>query len=538
MKQPVWAIILGNFRQEFELYTTIAYLCELREHSVIDGILLSTWIGEADKIDGFRGKLHTLGVELVETSPLDENTGYTSLNYLRQSTQMKSALAALPANALVLKCRSDFSNFDLNRIDGLQKELHLRDIDSFGALDTGFEKKVQVLRYGVTSPFTFHDVTYIGRKEELRKICTLDNSLLSVGSVMWVDIWLFAPYFASRFPIIEDFFRYIENDEYRGLMMQLNHDKAFYLPAALNKFYALYFAILYQCFSIYHNEPYPDEEELTLEDIFYGKEGQYLRKSWLVEIRNEEIIRKIVCGELKHTKAFDDLLSELEKIKEFGYAETMEFTAEDYAELVDWGRDFLGVEPGQWLKPWKKAEVHDRCRQGFQESAQVLFSQYHPDGEVLKALDEISHDQTSYYGTVIQNLKLFQGRDKGLYKKALFNASRYADEEVIDRIADLLLEGDLSPAEREEALYPFVRYGKEDRLYHYPLTKTRIRGLMKYCLFEEREGLDTGIRKTWFDGIVNYYGLNETASLSEDDITVEKLRNVLRKALGEESIYE
>ena len=92
MKQPVWTVILGNFRQEFELYTTISYLCELRQKGVIDGILISTWKGEADKIVGLRDKFSELGVELVETDPLEDNTGYTSLNYLRQSTQMKAAL--------------------------------------------------------------------------------------------------------------------------------------------------------------------------------------------------------------------------------------------------------------------------------------------------------------------------------------------------------------------------------------------------------------------------------------------------------------
>ncbi len=529
MRKPIWAAVLGAFRQEFELLTTLSYLVDLQSKGNLDGIVISTWYGEVDRVKGLREKLKNLGIALVESKPLLCESPYANLNYLRQSTQMKAALALLPHDALVLKSRTDFSNYDFNRIEMLRKTIVLPKPGSFGTFSAGFSNRFSVMRYGVTCPFTFHDVTYLGAWEDVRRLCTTDNSMLSVGIDVWPDVWLFAPYFINRYPILEDFYRYIDHMKYMTLMMEMNRDREFFLPDALNKFYALYFVILYQCFSIFHQEPFPEEDPLSLEDVFYGREGQYLRRTWLVEIRNDEIVRRLVCGCLTPSEAYEALLCEIEKIKESGYAETLCITPEDYEELQIWGREYLSAEPDEWLRPYRKAETPKTGSLGFEETAKLLFSEYAPDEETINVISSIAHNDRSYYGEIVHHLDFFKNKNEELYKKALFNAARYADEEVIERIAELLYEDVLSEEEKTEALYPFIRYGSEDRLYQFPLTEKRINGLLKYCMYEERENETTTVRENWYRGIVGFYQPEGFTKEPEEDVTVELLRDLLAK---------
>ncbi len=539
MKRPIWAVMLGAFRQEFELYTTLAYLVELREKGKIDGILASTWCGEADRFCDLRKKLRSLQIELIETEPLLEDSPYGNLNYLRQATQMKAALAVLPQDAVILKCRTDFSNFDFNRIDMLRETIRLPESDGFGDFTTGLSRKLAVMRYGVTCPFTFHDVTYLGTYQDLRCLCTTDNSNLSIGMDVWPDVWLFAPFFVTHYPIIEDFYRYIDHYSFQRLMLNLDPDEELDLPSALNKFYAVYFAILYQSFTIFHEEPFPENRELSLTDLFSGCEGSFLRRSWLVEVRNDGIIERVVDGKLKDTKGYRKLYEEIQRVKTAGYAESLFFTPEDYEELKEWGKTLLGADPEEWLRPYRKIKA-DRKRNdqvmtnqfsddqaGFMKAVDLLFDEYRMDEEEKEAIRDISYNKESYYGSIIASLPLFQEKSESLYRKALFNAARYTKDTVIRRIAELLMTGDLTEGEQAEALYPFQRYAYEDRLYGFPMTEDRVRGLYTYCLYEEREEDDPVVRREWFRRLKKEYQGEEIA-VDGEIVTMEELRDLLR----------
>ncbi len=500
--KPIIAVVCGLVRQEFELYTTLGYLCDYRSRGMIDGIILSTWTGEADRKPELRAELAELGVELVESAPLDVPTPYGNLNYLRQARQMKAALGLIPDGATVLKSRTDFSNFDFNRNDQMKDGIKLLPVREFGEFDSGFLRRLSVLRCGVTCPFSFHDITYIAGKSELRKLCTTDNSMLSVGSDVGPDIWLFAPYFAMRYPIIDDFFRYIDNSAFLNHMLHLPSDRELVLPEALNKFFALYFVLLYQCISIYHEESFPEDEELSLGDVFRGREGAYLRRSWLVEIRSEEIICRIVLGRLKHTEGYKRLYRYIERIREKGYAESLSITCEDYEELKRWGWDFLGLEADKWLKSYRKLGLLEDVTGkdiSFARAERILFSDVALDDEMIDELSSIAYDNKSYYGHIISSLPVFEKNDRKLYKKALFTASRYVNDSVIRRIAEMLMEEELTETELIAALYPFQRYARDNSLYGFPMTADRVMGLYTYCLYEDKVGDNPPVVRTeWY----------------------------------------
>ena len=447
-KKKVYAVVLGAFRQEFELYTTLSYLCECRKRGIIDYIIVSTWVGEADHYNGLRSKLESLGIILVESEPLSEDTPYGNLNYLRQSRQMKAALEVVPYNSIILKSRTDLSNFDLNRMGIFQTKIVCMKTERFGDFDSGLSYKLSVLCCGITCPFAFYDVTYLGVYEDIRKICTTDNCMLSIGIDVWPDVWLFAPYFATRYPVFEEFFCYIDHRAFTRIMMKLSKDSDVCLPDALNKFYALYFVIIYQCINIYRDEAVPADRQLSLTDMFTGIEMRCIRRSSLVEIRSNRILDQIISGKLKMTAGYRKLLDEMDRIRVAGYAESLHITMDDYEELKSWGRDNLNTEPEEWLRSFKRLDK-DYGYQGmesigFDHAEEVLFSDYSLDEEGKAAIKDVAYDPDSYYGHLISVLPVFEKDDPALYRKALFNAARYADDDVILRIAKLLNKGTLT----------------------------------------------------------------------------------------------
>lgn len=528
MKRKVWALIMGNFRQEFELYTTISYLCDLRRTGVVDEILISTWEGEADRIPHLRDRFKELGIYLVEAPEPMESISYTDMSYLRQAAQMKNALACVPNESVVLKCRSDFSNFDFNRMDALNEGLLSKNINGFGSFSCGLNHKISVLCYGISCPFTLYDVTFWGDREDLEKLSSSENSLYSIGSVMWVDIWIFAPYFVRKYQIFEDFYRCIEHRAFASAMYSWRPEDDAVLPRALVKFYALYFVILYQGFTIFHEEALPDEVHLSLADVFGKRDDNYIRKNGYVEIRNEKIVDLVVNGGLEMTPGYRTLYDEINHIKEAGYAESLSITRDDYDELIEWGRKEFGLELESWLLPYHRITPSGVTYDlDFDEASKILFSDYNVDADVLSEIKDISHDAKGYYNHLVASLPVFEKADFSLYKKALFNASRYANDTVIRRIAGLLLTGELNDTERDEALYPFKRYAYEDRLYGFPMSEERIKGLYDYCLYEKDNEEEPVIRREWYRRLL--LERDGAADISDREITMDDLDAILKE---------
>ena len=75
-----WAVMCGMIRVEFEFCSMLAYLCELRKNGEIDGIIFSTWEGGAH---GYESMLDELGVIVLESKPLDQESEYGEMVFLR-----------------------------------------------------------------------------------------------------------------------------------------------------------------------------------------------------------------------------------------------------------------------------------------------------------------------------------------------------------------------------------------------------------------------------------------------------------------------
>lgn len=169
-KKNVWAVVCGAVRQEFELLSVMTWLCVKRAEGYIDGIVLSTWIGEINNIPNLRNRLEYIGVHIVE-SPLvsDDIETYFNLNYTRQAIQLDAGLRIVPDDVFVLKCRTDMSMDMLNKM----KEVLYDDVNltliRYGEIGSHLSYKIAVGTFGVSIPFVLCDLCYLGYKEDIKK---------------------------------------------------------------------------------------------------------------------------------------------------------------------------------------------------------------------------------------------------------------------------------------------------------------------------------------------------------------------------------
>ncbi len=494
----IWAVMCGALRMEFEFMTTLCRLCDMRYNGVVSGIILSTWTGEIDRIPQLREKLKALDIVTVETEPINE-TPFSNLNYIRQAVQLNAALDLLTFDTYVLKCRTDFSNFDLNRMDSLysvadQKQPEIKS----GSFQTGLQSKISVLRYSVSVPFSFHDVAYLGHRNDLKRLIQLENTALFLGEAVIPDIWFFAGYYVHRFPVLADFFRHIKAGDFKECMntLQIPCDGDIVLPNVLNKVYALYFKIIASDFTIYHDTELPGTEEISLTDILLGENHPGLRKDWVSEIRSSQISRIIVEGRLKQTEGYRRLYAEIQKMDDRKYVDGLYFSDKDWDELSEWGKNHFGKT--LCLKSYDKLNSEGTGSEppDFEKAVKTLMADSAGDKEVFSALEDISFQKSSYYDTVISYLKLFSDRDEDLYKKALFSATRYFNEDVLYRVAELLVNDELDdPKEIEAAVYIFKRFQADKRLYPFPMPEKHKQALLMYCQYEEKNHIDSCVRQ-------------------------------------------
>ena len=206
-KHKVWAVVCGAVRQEFELYSILSYLCEYRSKGYIEGIVLSTWVGEADNVKNLREKLKFLDIKLVETPPLSEEIGrYANLNYTRQALQLLNGLKNIPDDVFVLKCRTDFCMKFFKYFDDVICNPNPLKPNSYGDFRSIFEYKVAVIGFGISHSFASVDICFFGYKLDVLKMCSFNLTQLTIENRLMPDCLFFLSPFLSEFQILKSFF--------------------------------------------------------------------------------------------------------------------------------------------------------------------------------------------------------------------------------------------------------------------------------------------------------------------------------------------
>ena len=183
-------------------------------------------------------------------------------------------------------------------------------------------------RLAVIRPFWLVDLGFLGHRNDLYKMLGGENTLLKYGCSIKPDMAWFSNLFSSEYPIIGELFRltqgknlFIEaNVITRALQRYYAEDEHkiedFELPGALNKFFALYFVLMENCFYLL-TQTRKKLAPFYLGDVFRGSRELGMFSDVLCQsaFTNMEILRMILEGECVPTKGYLKLYQEINRLK-------------------------------------------------------------------------------------------------------------------------------------------------------------------------------------------------------------------------------
>ncbi len=525
MGKKVWAVVCGMVRQEFELYSVLTWLCEQRSKGLIEGIIISTWLGEIDKIPHLRSKLLFLNILAIELPPFDDNANL----YYRQAYQLKEAMDVIPDDVFVLKCRTDFCIDLLNQMLPILENKADLSVRTFGNFKTCLRYRIAVGELGISGPFICQDICFLGYKQDIYKTVIFEDKNLRFSNPLAPDLLFFVNIFISDYPLIDDFFK---SFKFWGLKKQLTSqfqafNKDIELPGMLNKFYALYFVLIYTSFFLYNDIGF-EKNEANIMDIF-GRDLSVIVVGWGTYLKSSKVLDMIIEGNITDTPSNRKFYKEIMKLASPDYAVTNYFTFDDYSETVDFGRKYFGIEPGRWLMPYRKVKnINVDKNIGFNESLSILFSDYDVDENFMTVFhDIITGKEGEYYGRITGYLNDLS-KYKNLYEIALFASSRGQDPYVLRCIAEMLYNKRINQKNIGMAKFIFLRQSRSPSFFSGKMSVDKIAALYYYGKYSEPLNDDT-ISKKFYNSLVNDFGLSAERKIpaSYADAVLDVMKEII-----------
>ncbi|MDT2662060.1 hypothetical protein P7E02_19425 [Enterococcus hulanensis] len=254
-----WAVVCGAVREELDLRLAINKLLEMRESGIISGILLSTWEKEFDRFPEMRKQLEDNEIRIIEQRPLESRMDIArtnSINYMRQALQFQAALDQLPEDCFVLKARTDRSLHQILQIEPQlfkePKKVGFSSDRMNKEMPHIFDYKITIFNARIQRIFNFSDFVFWGHISDVRKFINFNLAELNFNRDLVANTQWFLYPFIEEFPIIRDYFRFIN---FRPLIFgmkeyfdQDQYDETF--PQFFYRVYASYLTILSYYFNL------------------------------------------------------------------------------------------------------------------------------------------------------------------------------------------------------------------------------------------------------------------------------------------------
>ena len=547
MGKEVWAVVCGAIRQEFELYTTIAMLCDYRSEGLLEGIVISTWKGEIDNIPSLRQKLETLDIYTVELDPLEENIeSFIHKNYVRQAYQLKGGFDFIPEDIFVLRCRTDYTIEKINQTKNILLGKVDMSLGSHGALKTGLSYRIAVMRYMVDLPFWLVDSCFLGYKPDMYKMINFEMTTKRYGSIIFPDVSFFINLFFHQFPIFAQFYTYFNDDlmnsplnfslNLRNYLSKANkaQREEFALPAILNKFYALYFVLLYNCFYSFNNARKSEKiSSFDFADIFTCDPKIGMMPDLGIAFANTETLRMIVEGECLPTKGYVNLYREICKIAYEGYAEKMCFGKKECDEFSDWIKNVLTLDPNKFVRHKQISFIKKNKDIKFTQALDLLFDRYLTNTErksdLFDIIYNIAYDSTKWaYGIMEENLEKLKIINSDISENVLGPACRTESPRIMKMAAKALYYSQVKKENVESTCYIFDRWGGVPlHFYKFPMPADKVAAFYYYGKYAEPLG-KSAVPKTFYNRLIQTFGLSPLPTPeSYSDAVLETIKKIV-----------
>jgi len=200
--RPRWALLTGMVRDEAAFLDKLALLRDWGEAGHLDGVCVSTWIGELDRYPGVAAELGRMGAAIVESREMDLKLPGS---FLHQVATVRNGLSAVPSDALVFRLRSDkcvLSAGDHRAFDRVEAP-----VLPLPGGTRAFSRRVVVRGGQFLTPFFLMDQMVCAAREDLARLFRHDLTLEVEGSEVIPEQALFAPPFVAAVPVLDLFFR-------------------------------------------------------------------------------------------------------------------------------------------------------------------------------------------------------------------------------------------------------------------------------------------------------------------------------------------
>lgn len=444
-----WAILCGQIRNDYEFKAIVDRVLLAQSEGDIQGIVVSTWRGEFKDKKDYRNHLLNIGVHISEIPPISSaDVPYTNIGYYRQAKLLDAGLQFIPKDSMIIKCRTDFSQSYFNELISNLNDSSL-EIKSENVFNMSFLKKIQVMELGMSPPFSLMDMVYYGTYYDLKKLINFTNSPDNVFSKIAPDFAFFVAPFINIFPLVNDFFTYINTWSFKKIISILGEISIDIetIPPIFYKIYAMYLLILDSCF--YHPPSVKDNAEVTInvEDIFFKTKNKNVQTRWGKSFKDSTIVHKIICARVDNSDFSNRLQNWIKYINNSTNAKSVHITYEDLSDLDLWAKSNLKINTVlNSNAKYLASEIH------YTHNLQSSYSS-------SPTIDNDLLCSTNFYGYIENNYS------KNICKipnnELVTLAMRKINSTYLSRVAYLLYSDNICDNLHNAANYPFNRYRKE-----------------------------------------------------------------------------
>ena len=267
MTHKTISIITGTVRDEGLALEVVKSLLLMREHKVLDSIIVSTWEGEL----ACYPRLHSF-LMANEVYVIENTIQLFSIFESHQKILILSGLSICGDDDYVTRHRFD-RIFPSDVYENYLSHIKNNGLEKVNSSCASLTHKITVNTALIDTPFYFNDMIFSGLSKDIIKLCSLDlTTYLSFNSEVNPELSFFTPPFVNQYPSITDYLSTYPgltygNEIRRQALKEIQVKSEFYA-----RIFALYVFIAKTHFNIgYGLNSSQNSEKINLDIIFLSK---------------------------------------------------------------------------------------------------------------------------------------------------------------------------------------------------------------------------------------------------------------------------